>query len=324
MFRKKRYELNTDTLAYEIHKIPLFKRVSKGFVLFLLSLVAFSLYYALYTCYFGYDTPKTAQLKRKSAELHSKIDLLNSRLEKNFLALTELELRDNNTYRPIFGMEEIGTDVRNAGFGGVDRYSYLDDYRNFDHLKSVEMNMDILYKKAFIQSKSYDDVSFFAKRSREMALSVPAIPPVALDKVKYSSTFGYRRDPFSKRLTKHCGLDLSGKTGEPIYATGNGKVVDVSYNFFGYGNYVVIDHGFGYKTRYAHLSKVFVKEGQQVERGEHIANMGNSGKSTGTHLHYEVIYRNNVVNPINYFSNDVRGEEYRAMIKKSDNPLSKR
>lgn len=324
MFRKKRYEFNAETLSYEIHRIPLLKRVSKGFVLFLLSLVAFSIYYALYTCYFGYDTPKTAGLKRKSAELHSKIDLLNNRLERNFLALTELEMRDNNIYRPVFGMEEIGSDVRNAGFGGVDRYAYLDDYRNFDYLKNVETNMDILYKKAFVQSKSYDDVSYFAKRSGDMALSVPAIPPVALDRVRYSSSFGYRRDPFSKVLTMHGGLDLSGKVGEPIYATGNGMVLDVSYNFFGYGNSVVIDHGFGYKTRYAHLSKVFVKEGQQVERGEYIANMGNTGKSSGAHLHYEVIYRNNRVNPVNYFSNEVRGEEYRAMIKTSDSPLSKK
>ena len=244
-------------------------------------------------------------------------------MEKNFQILTELELRDNNIYRPVFGMEEISADVRNAGFGGVDRYAYLDDYRSLELLKKAEMNMDILYKKAFVQSKSYDDVSYFAKRSGDMALSVPAIPPVALDRVRYSSSFGYRRDPFSKSLTMHSGLDLSGKIGEPIYATGNGKVVDVSYNFFGYGNSVVIDHGFGYKTRYAHLSKVLVKEGQLVERGELIANMGNSGKSSGAHLHYEVIYRNKRVNPVNYFSNEVRGEEYKAMIKSGKNLAGK-
>ena len=141
MFRKKRYKFNAETLSYEIHRIPLLKRVSKGFVLFLLSLAAFSVYYALYTCYFGYDTPKTAKLKRESAELHSKIDLLNNKLEKNFQILTELELRDNNIYRPVFGMEEISADVRNAGFGGVDRYAYLDDYRSLELLKKAEMNI---------------------------------------------------------------------------------------------------------------------------------------------------------------------------------------
>lgn len=315
MSGKKKYKFNAETLLYEVYRIPLVKRFSAGFGLFLLSLASFAAYFFIYTYCFDLETPKMALLKQESVELQSKMELLERKFEQNNRVLLELQRRDNYVYRPIFGMEEISQDVRNAGFGGVNRYAHLENLPNSNFVIDVEKKMDILYKKAFIQSRSYDEVAILSKRTGEMASCVPAVPPVHLDKVRISSTFGLRSDPFKKTPKMHTGVDFVGNTGEPIYASGNGKVVEVSFNFFGYGKEVVIDHGFGYKTRYAHLNTIDVKEGDMVERGQRIGGMGNSGRSTGTHLHYEVMYKGNKVNPSNYFSRDMKGEEFLSMIK---------
>lgn len=318
MSGKKRYKFNSETLAYEVHKIPLHKRFSKGFVLFLLSLAAFVGYFLVYTLYFQLDTPKLMALKQKSVELQSKLELMERKFEQNNKVLLELQRRDNYVYRPIFGMEEISQDVRNAGFGGVNRYAHLENLSNSEFMTDIEKKMDILYKKAFVQSCSYDEVAILAKRTGEMASCVPAIPPVQLDKARLTSRFGLRSDPFTKRPKMHQGIDFAAEIGEPVYTSGNGKVVEVSFNFFGYGKEVVIDHGFGYKTRYAHLNAIYVKEGDVVVRGEQIGEMGNSGRSSGCHLHYEVLYRNNRVNPMNYYNSEVRGEEYASMVSPQD------
>jgi len=211
--------------------------------------------------------------------------------------------------------------VINAGFGGVNRYSHLEQVSNSHSLIDAVKRMDVIYKKAYVQSKSYDEVSLLARRADEMASCVPAIPPVALDNVRLSSLFGFRKDPFYGTTRMHQGIDLSGNTGEPIYAPGNGKVVEVRSSFFGYGREIVIDHGFGYMTRYAHLHKMLVKVGDEVERGEQIATMGNTGKSKGVHLHYEVIYRNRRVNPLNYYNQEIKGGEYMAMVKPNRNSI---
>ena len=315
----KKYKFNADTLLYEVHKIPFAKRFSAGFVLFLLSIAAFAGYFFIYTLYFGLDTPKLALLKQESVELQSKMELLERKFEQHNRVLMELQRRDNYVYRPIFGMEEISQDVRNAGFGGVNRYSHLENLSNSNFVIDMEKKMAILYKKAFIQSRSYDEVAILSKRTGEMASCVPAVPPVHLDKVRISSMFGLRSDPFNKTPKMHSGVDFVGEKGEPIYASGNGKVVEVAFNFFGYGKEVVIDHGFGYKTRYAHLNTICVKEGDVVERGQEIGGMGNSGRSTGTHLHYEVMYKGNRVNPSNYFSRDLKGDDFLSMVKPNNN-----
>lgn len=315
MYRKKRYEFNEQTLAYELHRIPLGKRFSKGFILFLLSLAAFAGYYLLYTQYFGFETPKTMLLKQKYVELNSKYELLERKFEQSNMELAELQMRDNNIYRPIFGMEELSQDVRNAGFGGVNRYAHIESVSSSRTLIDAIKRMDVIYKKAYVQSKSYDEVSMLSRRAGDMASCVPALPPVALENVRLSSLFGYRKDPFYGSTRMHQGIDLSGNRGEPIYVAGDGKVSEVRNSYFGYGREVVVDHGFGYKSRYAHLHKVFVKVGDQVRRGDQIATMGNTGKSKGVHLHYEVIYMNNRVNPLNYYNDEVRGAEYKEMVR---------
>ncbi|MBE6225236.1 MAG: M23 family metallopeptidase [Bacteroidales bacterium] len=316
MARKKRYQFNAQTLAYEVHRTPLRNRFSKGLLVFFMSVAAFAGYYLLYTQFFGLDTPKTAYLKYRYVEMNSKFELLQRQFEQNNQALADLQMRDNNIYRPIFGMEELSQDVRDAGFGGVNRYSHLESVSSSSALVDAVKRMDVIYKKAFVQSRSYDEVSILARRADEMAQCVPAIPPVALENVRLSSLFGYRSDPFYGTKRMHQGIDLSGDRGEPIYASGNGTVVEVKRNFFGYGREIVIDHGFGYKSRYAHLQQMLVKVGDVVKRGDQIATMGNTGKSKGVHLHYEVIYRERRVNPLNYYNQEVKGEEYMAMVKR--------
>lgn len=316
MPKKRRYKFNPETLAYELHKIPIRDRFSKGFVIFLLSILTTLGYYLVYTKYFSLETPKMLTLKRTSEELSSKLELMNKRFNEANISLLSLQMRDNFIYRPVFGMEEIPQEVRDAGFGGVDRYSYL---KSFDHsgiLGRTAINIDVLYKKAYIQSKSFDEVTLLAKNADEMSLCVPAIPPVNITalRIRFSSSFGYRNDPFNGEFRMHSGVDLSGPIGEPIFATGNGKVVEVGFEFFGYGNFIIVDHGFGYKTRYAHLKTSLVSMGRIVKRGEQIANMGNTGRSRGPHIHYEVIYRNRAVNPQNYYNRDIEAEAYRALI----------
>lgn len=316
MSKKRRYKFNPETLAYELHRIPIRARFSKGFIIFLLSLVTSSGYYIIYTKYFKLETPKMLTLKRRSEELSNKLEIMNKRFKEANNTLVSLQMRDNYIYRPIFGMEDIPQEVRNAGFGGVDRYTYLN---NFDHsgiLSRTAINMDVLYKKAYIQSKSFDEVALQARNADEMSLCVPAIPPVNITsrRIRFSSSFGYRPDPFNGQFRMHSGIDLSGPIGEPIFATGNGKVVEVGFDFFGYGNFIIVDHGFGYKTRYAHLKTSLVAMGRIVKRGEEIAVMGNTGRSSGPHVHYEVIYRNRPVNPQNYYNRDIEADEYKALV----------
>ena len=316
MAAKKRYEFNAETLAYELHKVPFMKRLIKGMIMFLLSLLAAGCWYFLYIKVFKLETPRTVQLRQTTAKLRSKLEVLDRRMDANRHILQELQMRDNNVYRPIFGMDEIPAEERNAGYQFPEKYVWLQNYVNSDFMVASNMEMDMLYKKAYLQSLSYEDVSKMAKRAGEMASCVPTIPPLFLNHIKFSSGFGVRVDPIEGGGRMHTGVDFAGHQGEPIYATGNGRVAEVDYSFFGYGNEVVVDHGFGYKTRYAHLSRALVRPGAYVQRGQQIALMGSTGRSTGTHLHYEVEYRGSKVNPMNYFKKDISPQEYERMIKK--------
>lgn len=313
----KKYVFNPKTLSYEVKKRSRRSRALRTVTMFVMSLGMAVLYFWLYTGVFGMELPKTILLKKTNAQWHSKVEVLNRQLDGYDKALTSLQMRDDDIYRAIFGMHEIPSEVRNAGFGGVNRYSHYDGLGHSAQLKTTAMRLDILTKKTYVQSRSFDEVAQLSKRAGDMASCIPAIPPVVPDRSIYrlSSSFGFRSDPFTGRSKRHTGVDFALKPGNPIYATGDGVVEKVKFEFFGYGNQVLIDHGFGYKTRYAHLNDIYVKVGDAVARGEQIATMGNTGKSKGVHLHYEVIYRDRRVNPLNYYNQDVRGQEYMAMVK---------
>ena len=292
-------------------------RLMKSVALFAVSIGMAVFYFWIYTSVLGLELPKTILLKKSNAQWSSKVEILNRQLDRYEESLTALQMRDDDIYRSIFGMNEIPSEVRNAGFGGVNRYEKYDmaDYDGL--LKNTAMRLDVLTKKTYVQSRSFDEVALLSKRAGDMASCIPAIPPVNPDKRKYrlSSTFGYRKDPFSGRSTFHKGVDFALKPGNPVYATGDGVVESVSFVFFGYGNSVLIDHGFGYKTRYAHLKSIGVVEGMKVKRGECIGESGNSGKSSGPHLHYEVIYKGRPVNPYNYYDLTMSPEEYSTMVE---------
>ena len=289
----------------------------KTLTLFVLSLGMAVLYSWIYSSVLGLEAPKTVILKKLNAQWVSRMEVLNRRLDDSQEALTLLQLRDDDIYRSLFGMAEIPPEVRNAGFGGVNRYSHYDDVDPDGMLKRTAVRIDVLTKKSCVQSKSFDEVSKLSKRAGEMASCIPAIPPINPDKNKYrfSSSFGYRKDPFTGRSKRHSGVDFALKPGNPIYATGDGVVEAVKFELFGYGTQVLIDHGFGYKTRYAHLKTVGVAEGMKVKRGECIGLSGNSGRSSGPHLHYEVIYMGRHVNPYNYFDLTITPEEFSTMVQ---------
>lgn len=311
----KRYIFNPDTLSYEVTKRSVKVRFIRGLGFFLASVVAACLYVWIYTSVLGYKLPKTVILEKINARWTAKMDIMNSQLDHYDNMLAMLQVRDDDVYRSVFGMNEIPDAVRNAGFGGVDRYSWIDDANGGQVLKETMMRLDIITKKTYIQSKSFDDVLALSKRAGDMASCIPSIPPVDPTPGTYriSSTFGRRTDPITGRSASHEGVDFACKVGNPIYSTADGVVESVRSEYFGYGKHVVINHGFGYKTRYAHMDEIAVKEGDKLLRGRFIGTAGNTGKSTGPHLHYEVLYRSAHVNPYNYYDLNMTPEEYASL-----------
>lgn len=319
MAKSRKYTFNPKTLSYEVKRRSRRSQIIRSIVIFAGSLVLSFVYLWIYVAVFGWELPKTVMLKKENAQWCSRMEVLDRQLDRYDEALSALQMRDDDIYRSIFGMHEIPAEVRNAGFGGVNRYEHLEDVDRAGLLTDAVIRLDVLTKKSYVQSKSFDEVSLLSKRAGDMASCVPAIPPVVPDRTVYrlSSSFGFRVDPFTGRSKRHSGVDFALKPGNPIYATGDGVVENVSFAFFGYGNSVLIDHGFGFKTRYAHLKSIGVVEGMKVKRGECIGESGNSGRSSGPHLHYEVIYKDRHVNPANYYDLTITPEEYAEMVQKT-------
>ncbi len=319
MSKEKGYIFNPRTLMFEVKKHSRRSRIFKFAALFGVSLCMAALYFWLYSSVLGLESPKTLILRKQNARWCSKVEVMNRQLDRYEEALESLQMRDDGIYRSIFGMEEIPSEVRNAGFGGVNRYAHYDGVDPDGLLRGTAVRLDVLTKKSYVQSRSFDEVAQLSKRAGDMASCIPAIPPINPDPTKYrfTSSFGYRPDPKSGRTAYHKGVDFAMKPGNPVYATGDGVVESVAFEFFGYGNNVIIDHGFGYKTRYAHLKSIGLVEGMKIKRGECIGLSGNSGKSTGPHLHYEVIYKDRNVNPVNYYDLSITPEEYATMVQET-------
>ena len=235
--------------------------------------------------------------------------------------LDDLQDRDDNIYRVIFETEPVPSSVRKAGFGGADRYAKLSSVSNSDIIQSTTKKLDMITSQIVVQSKSFDQVFKLAKNKEKVIASIPAIQPVDFhDLRRIGSYFGYRTDPFYKVPKFHEGMDFAAAIGTPVYATGDGIVSEAEYNSGGFGNKIMINHGYSYETVYAHLSRMKVKAGQKVTRGEVIGYVGNTGKSTAPHLHYEVHKGGQPINPIYFFFNDITPKEYQAMIEQSSQP----
>lgn len=304
---KIKYKLNPETLSVEVHSVSHGRKIKRIILFFALSVVWAMGCIALYSYYF--DTPKAVVLRKSNAEEVFKLELLHKQITTAGQVLQQLQQRDHNIYRSTLGLDEIPASIREAGFGGIDRYRHLEESMYADILMNCTKDLDKLMRKVYIQSISFDTIAQVALQVEQMVDCVPAIPPVA--EPRLTSRFGVRSDPFSKQQTLHQGLDFGGLVGDAIFATGNGKVVEVVYSILrvGYGNHVMIDHGFGYKTHYAHLHAITVKKGDEVKRGQQIGTLGITGKTSGPHLHYEVLVRDKKVDPVKYFANDIAQED---------------
>ena len=281
---------------------------------FIVGGMLFLFYMWFYVFVLGADLPKTAILKLQNAIWSTRVDQMSKQLDRYDQLLSLMEMRDNRIYRSVYGLDEIPQAVRGSGLGGEHRYAALEGTALLD----ITRRLDVLEKRAYIQSKSFDDVALVQQTAGDMASHIPAIPPMNTDPATYrmSSPFGYRSDPLLGYTKRHTGMDFACPPGNPIYATGDGVVVLAKYDHSGYGRHVEIDHGFGYVTRYAHMSRLDVEEGQVVRRGDCIGLSGRSGRITGPHLHYEVIYRNNYVNPAWYMDLDMPSKDYMEMVRK--------
>lgn len=313
---KVKYYYDSENLAYK--RIKTKKRKKFGYIL--LFLVASALFgflgliLLINTPYF--ETPKDKLLTNELESMKLNYKLLNKKADLMDEALKAIAERDNNIYRIYFNTSPITEEERKAGFGGVNRYRDLEGFNNSQLVINTSKRIDGLMKELAIQSKSLDDIVALGKQKEKLLAAIPAIQPVKNEDLKrMASGYGYRNDPFTKIRKFHYGMDFTAKTGTPIFATGDGVVLKADNSLSGYGNHIEINHGFGYITLYAHLSKYNCRPGQRVKRGDIIGYVGSTGRSEAPHLHYEVIKNGERINPINFYYGSISAEEYVAISK---------
>lgn len=314
--KKEKFVFNTHTLSYEKAVVSWGTRIFRVFA-FICASIVFSLAISS-LAYTFIDSPKEKILKNELNAMKDRYAILNSEVQRLNEVLDELHYRDGNIYRVLFESDPIPSEVWQAGAGGVNRYRNLEKYDNGELMKSLSIKVDKLRRQMAIQSKSYDQIAELIQNREQMLSSLPSIQPVTnKDLTRLASGFGMRMDPVYKIPKFHEGMDFTAPIGTEVYVTGDGVVETVEYSYSGYGNQVVVNHGYGYKTRYAHLSKFKVKVGQKLKRGDLVGLVGNTGKSTGPHLHYEVIKGGNAVNPVYYYYNDLKDDMFAKMLEKS-------
>jgi murein DD-endopeptidase MepM/ murein hydrolase activator NlpD len=313
---KVKYYYDTKTLSYKRIKLSRINKVRNLFYFLIGS--AFTGLVMVIIFFQFFDSPKEKILNREIKQLSSQYEVVQDKLQQVELVLDDIQERDDNIYRVIFEADPIPKSIRKAGYGGVNRYQDLSGYNNAELIISTAKKIDQITKQLYIQSKSFDNIIELAKNKADMLASMPAIQPVSnKDLSRMASGYGYRIHPIYKTKKFHAGMDFSAKTGTPIYATGDGKISKVRKSRRGYGNHVIIDHGFGYKTLYAHMSRYIVKRGQKVNRGDVIGYVGSSGTSVAPHLHYEVHKDGKKINPINFYYNDLTPDQYEKILELS-------
>ena len=319
MAKQKRYIFNQLTQDFEVLETSKSKTVMRYVLIFLSVLgLTFLLAVLLFTFF---KSPKEKMQARELEYMKLQYEILNDRLDNMEVLMTDMEQRDNNLYRMMFEADPIPSSVRRSGFSDADRYAGLYGYVNSSQVVSAARKLDVIASQLYHQSVSYDTLFVMVRNKSDMLAHIPGIFPLKETELKYiSSFFGNRPDPIYKISKFHSGIDFSAAKGTEAYATGDGVVCDVERNEWGYGNMVTIDHGFGYKTRYAHLQKAAVRKGQKVKRGQKIGYIGDSGKTTGVHLHYEVLKNDAPVDPINFFYNDLTPDQYNQILEQSTLP----
>tara|TARA_R110002072_G_scaffold300932_1_gene479219 strand:+ start:2065 stop:3036 length:972 start_codon:yes stop_codon:yes gene_type:complete len=313
-----KYKYNPSTLSYEEVKNSPLKKVIRVLLLSAPSIVLGLIFAIVFTN--RIESPKekmfAKELKTNAKELkrmQSDIKLVNE-------VLDDIQGRDEELYRTALYAEKFPDELRKMGTGGSDKYAYLNGMTNSELLKSTASQIDQLEKRLHAQSLSFRELLELAKEKEKILACIPSIQPVRnADLKRRISGFGWRIDPIYRTRRMHTGMDFTAARGTEVYATANGVVEELERKRWGYGQSIIINHGYGYKTRYAHLKEFKVKKGQKIKRGELIGLIGSTGKSTGPHLHYEVVVNGNKVNPIGYYHSDLSPEEYEQLLEMSEN-----
>ena len=313
---KVKYRYNPETLHYEMVKLTTGEKFIKVSVFIFLGLM-----FGIVTMVIAYNfftSPKELILERENSYLRENYKRMNKELVNIEKVVNDMQERDDNIYRVIFEAEPISPNIRNAGVGGVNRYVALEGFKDEAMVINTNKRLDHIAKQLYIQSKSYDEVIDLAINKEKMLAAIPAIQPVSNKNLKrMASGFSWRIHPIYKTRKFHYGMDFTAPTGTEIYATGDAIVETKKKSRRGYGNHIVLKHGYGYETLYGHMSKFNVKKGQRVHRGDVIGYVGSTGTSTAPHLHYEVWKDGKKINPINFYFNDLSPEEYDRMIELS-------
>ena len=313
---KYKYYYDQETLSYRRIEVNTGVRFRNAFVFLTVSALFGLIMLLVLLSSTLIETPKEIAQAREIDNYQLQYEQLNRKMQQIESVLDNLQDRDNQIYRVIFEANPISEDVRKAGFGGVNRYADLEGFENSELVISTTKRMEILSKQVVVQSKSLDEIQRMALDKEVLLSAIPSIQPINNEDLRrMASGYGWRTDPFTKTRRKHKGMDFSAPTGTPVYSTSDGKVIRVDGRAPGYGNHIRIDHGFGYVTLYAHLSKYNVRRGQEVKRGDVIGFVGNTGRSVAPHLHYEIRKDGVAVNPINFYYGDLNTEEFNALLE---------
>lgn len=315
--RQRHYRINPETLQLERieHGIRYWLRRSGGYIIGGICIGILCFYIFLYF----FPSPREASLMQYNKNLTAQLRLMDQKVDQMQLVMSDMAQRDDNLYRAILGAEPIPLTTRMGATQQISYYDSLAHMTNDQLVADVQRKIDILEKELYVQARSYEEVLELAKNQEVRMENIPAIQPVLnKDLKRMASGYGWRVDPVYHVRRFHEGMDFSAPIGTDIFATGNGVVTFVGWKQ-GYGNTIEVDHSFGYKTRYAHCSKLIARVGQKVKRGDVIALVGNTGKSMGPHLHYEVHYQGRPIDPRNFYFYDLSPEDYDKMVQLSSN-----
>jgi murein DD-endopeptidase MepM/ murein hydrolase activator NlpD len=309
-----KYKFNPESLSFDKIRLGIKTLLLRFLAFFTGSLIIALIYWVIFASFF--DSPKEKALKREVEQMTIQYDLIHREMASVENVLEDLQKTDDNLYRTIFEAEPIPSTLREGGIGGVNRYEALEGYNNSNLVIETANRLDKIRKKVYVQSKSFDYLIKLAKNKEEMLKTIPAIIPISnKDLTRTASGFGWRIHPIYKISKFHYGMDFTAPFGTDVYATGNGTVASVKSDQRGLGKHIIIDHGFGYTSIYAHLSNFNVRAGQKVQRGDIIGYVGSTGTSVANHLHYEIKLNGVNVDPVNYYFEDLNSAEYEKMIE---------
>jgi len=313
---KVKYYYDPDTLSYRKIEPKKSKKVRNVLLFVLASVLSGFLGLLVLLNTNLLNTPRELSLQREVRNYELQFELLSRKMEQMEDVLANIEERDNNIYRIYFEANPIPEEQRRAGFGGVNRYKSLEGFNNSEMIISTTRRMEIIQKQMVIQSKSLDEITKLAAEKEKLLAAIPAIQPVNNEEMtRMASGYGWRSDPFTKARKMHWGMDFTAPRGTPIYASGDGVVARADNRASGFGKHIRIDHGYGYVSLYAHLSRYNVKRGQRIKRGDLIGFVGSTGRSQAPHLHYEVRKDGQRINPINFYYGSLTPEEFQNMLK---------